>query len=203
MMNTLLTAASIAFTDPKSTPKRSARRCLFGKRDETDDDFVRQLIDEMQEEYKNKWEFDFVSDSPLPTSSNSRFFYTQVDPASVPGFYRLSRYASSTGASQEFDSENKDPEDLQNVSMHTEDSFLLPTTDESAMSDFFNESDKDVLKSAKSLAATPKKRQSRLNEFLPTRKHLQRSAKKSDLLSSPSPVRHTPSRLRKCSAISQ
>lgn len=163
MMNTILTAASIAFIDPvKPAQKRSARRNLFGARSDADDDFVKRLIHEMSEEYKRKWEFDFINDAPLPTTSDSKFTYTQIDPSEVPGFYRVSSYPSCHSSPvSDSDSENKSPDTLDS-SLRTEESFLMPTSDESGA--FYDQSVEDILKaSTKKPTATPKKRQTHIN----------------------------------------
>lgn len=163
MMKTLLTAASITFTDPRVTPKRSARRCLFGKAGDSDGDFIKRLNEEMAEEYKAKWGFDFVNGVPLPTTSDSKYTYIKIDPASVPRFYKCSTYTAKITASHGSNSENKDPE-KPDSSMETDDSFLLPTTDESDLSDFFNGSQEEIaLKSARKVPATPRKMQTRIN----------------------------------------
>lgn len=104
-----------------------ARRCLFNRPadEESNDKFVKRLLDEIHESYKAKWEFDFIADQPIETEGvKHRFTYERVNEDSVPGFYRISSYSpvcpplplhslenynKRTIDDEEMDSENVDP----------------------------------------------------------------------------------------------
>jgi hypothetical protein len=176
------TQAPLGRDSPK---KSSARRCLFGTPSkEKNDEFVKRLLDVIHEEKKAKWEFDFLSDSPLPSSSGSRFVYMPVNATDVPGFYR----ASSLGAEETMgsDLENNDPNNISSSDdsfrSEEENAFAVMETSES---ETFSPGQEVPLCTAKKNIATPKKRQTKLTDFLATRKNLQRTAKKSDLTKSP------------------
>uniref|UniRef100_A0A915D7S3 Cyclin-dependent kinase inhibitor domain-containing protein n=1 Tax=Ditylenchus dipsaci TaxID=166011 RepID=A0A915D7S3_9BILA len=194
------------------TTPRSARRCLFGSASSTDsnDQFVKRLLAEIHDNYKAKWEFDFLSGQPISSQKpeEAKFVYTPLAEEQVPGFYRLSSYCQPSKAFHciEEDSENVHP---LNQSAQTSSPLLNDSTSASSMDGSFEVSvekqevqcmevsecvpghsdcdDQDtllktspVVRRSLSATITPKK-QAKLTDFLPQRrKNLQRSAKKSD-----------------------
>lgn len=73
-----------------SSPASSVKRCLFGTPSrcaESNDSFVKKLLDEIHQRYCAKWEFDFERGLPL-AANGKRFAYKAVDAARVPRFYR-------------------------------------------------------------------------------------------------------------------
>ncbi|KAL3117455.1 hypothetical protein niasHT_003203 [Heterodera trifolii] len=80
-------------TKPKTI---TARRRLFQEDlpdEETNEQFVQRLLNELSERYKCKWGFDFETERPLE-NADSRFEFEAVPADSVPGFYRASNTPS-------------------------------------------------------------------------------------------------------------
>lgn len=135
-----------------------------------------------------------------------------MDAAEVPGFYRASSVGSCVGAAEESasDAENREPDSSsEEDSFRSEEEHLVRM--ESSEAETLSASREAALfKAKKTAVATPKKRQSKLTgnlrrillctcvlhrellsllaltrlslDFMTSRKHLQRSAKKSDLV---------------------
>uniref|UniRef100_A0A0N5A7X0 CDI domain-containing protein n=1 Tax=Syphacia muris TaxID=451379 RepID=A0A0N5A7X0_9BILA len=147
-----------------NTPKRSARRCLFGR---PDPERSRQWMDEQFEEMRKareaqsaKWCFNFDTDQPCPSAS-AEYVYTAVSAASVPQFYRFTRYKKEEAS----DTENRSP-DCSDSDSSMEDVSSIPS---------------HKLKCSR--AHQPSRKQTKLISFMRVeqRKRLQRSAKIQDL----------------------
>lgn len=75
------------------TKNRCARRCLFTPdeqiENEANKDFVKRLLDELAEQRKFKWDFDFIEGRPLSNSTLEKTFeYISLAADDVPQFYR-------------------------------------------------------------------------------------------------------------------
>lgn len=101
----------------KKSRLSSASRCLFGRpsKEETESwlSSVSQMIRRRDE---SKWGFSFEREMPLPSSS-SPYSYQMVDASSVPSFYRLTRYESSSSLSSSSSSPME--EDRMDISMES------------------------------------------------------------------------------------
>jgi hypothetical protein len=94
----------------------TAKRNLFGSSDYSSDEFCSRLLEEIIAEKCHQWGFDF--NNGIPFASSSDFEYNQVPSSSIPGFYRCTSLAGSSGShlkrqpsdtSISSDSENYDP----------------------------------------------------------------------------------------------
>ncbi|KAI1727399.1 cyclin-dependent kinase inhibitor domain-containing protein [Ditylenchus destructor] len=139
---------------PVSSP---ARRCLFGQPqpgEESNDQFVKRLLEELHDNYKKKWDFDFVAGQPLHDAKDAKFEYTPIPSDQVPGFYRASSYAKHSYKvhphylqpgryiEEEEDFENMDPSSHHNGSagQSSSSSTLLHDSTSSSSTSFLSES---------------------------------------------------------------
>jgi hypothetical protein len=156
-MEVLSYNSTINFIQSVTSPqKESARRRLnFGTANtvtqscaqEANSDFVQKLMTEMAHKYCQKWEFDFEAGQPLPSSSNSRFHYKQIQINTMPSVYSPITHSSSMSTYEEnlSDAENRF-NDLSNKSVKS-DEFVFPANSQKKM----------LKKPSKSAYSTPKK----------------------------------------------
>ncbi|KAF8361415.1 cki-1 [Pristionchus pacificus] len=116
----------------KKSRLSSARRCLFGRpsKEETESwlSSVSQMIRRRDE---SKWGFSFEREMPLPSSS-SPYSYQMVDASSVPSFYRLTRYETSSPRSSSSSPMEEDRMDISMESLHessSDESFSSTSSD--------------------------------------------------------------------------
>ncbi|CAD6191750.1 unnamed protein product [Caenorhabditis auriculariae] len=161
------TRMSVVF--PKS-PKRSARRCLFGRppQEETDA-WLKEALRKIRQQDAEKYGFDFELGVPIESTS-SEYVFEPCSENDVPPFYRTKVLPASTSPASS-------PQSQANTS-----AMSLTSCDDSDVSDVSMDSMEysPVPPSRRSLG-TPKKRQGKLTEFMAIRrKRLQRSPKSVD-----------------------
>uniref|UniRef100_A0A914V3D4 Cyclin-dependent kinase inhibitor domain-containing protein n=1 Tax=Plectus sambesii TaxID=2011161 RepID=A0A914V3D4_9BILA len=121
------TAAALDDSHPDKPKRRPAARCLFGRADpDVTKKWLRDRLNELQQEQNQRWNFDFVNDCPLALAD--RFVFTPMAESDVPAFYRsksigMRRRKSSTAE------ENQAPVIAPECSTASSTSSLLPTTD--------------------------------------------------------------------------
>lgn len=204
--------------------RSSARRCLtFGGAQApaaalvANDAFVKALVTQMTERYREKWEFDFVIGEPLPASTKSRYRYQLVDSSKLPPLYAYENCSPSPLSTNDDDETAKTSENSENSSpvphepnrLADEMSTLHDADSSSIVCPSFGDSWSPTRKLRKPLVlphATPKKRniaaaaastiirQTAIGDFMP-RRNGRRSARSSAKGSPPrrsAVVRYTP-----------
>lgn len=89
------------------TPKRCARRRLFGRPDPSTDQWLVDQLNEISEMKMRKWGLDPAAETPCASSLNSPYVVTAVPAETVPHFYRPTFRPSSGCSSSEI--ENRQP----------------------------------------------------------------------------------------------
>jgi hypothetical protein len=171
-----------------------AKRRLFGSPStESTDKWLKESTDAILDHKSVKWQFDFRNGRPLRHQGGSKdgFVYEEMDEKKVPTpyltrtlpseslrsprkrFHHQEQCTSSTVITQEETVQSTSTSVTVEVSM--EYSETLESTAEATLS----------ASQKKEKHTTPKKRQSKVTEYVPSRKNLQRNAKKSDLTKLP------------------
>ncbi|KAI6226191.1 hypothetical protein M3Y99_01318800 [Aphelenchoides fujianensis] len=169
-----------AFHPPPPRPVgRRARRCLnFGQpvesAREATDSFLDELMAQLAEKQREKWEFDFEHGVPLAATSSSRFVYKELDTLVLPPLYRPDAQSplSSVEEEGESDAENSlpSPVNLNALAGGATSRLSLESDSCGELEEFY--SSYGLKKPAHAKHTTPKKtRQSAIGDFMSRRKH--------------------------------
>ncbi|PAV62311.1 hypothetical protein WR25_08128 [Diploscapter pachys] len=163
---------------PTSSPSKRppVRRCLFGRPNPDNvNRMLKEALAEIKEHYESKYGFSFEMETPMATTS-SEYVFEAISLNTVPEFYKPRYYANP----------NNEPSPQKPES--TGSSPVSSTRSSPRESDV--SMDLTPISPSRRSLQTPKKRQGKVTDYMPVRKHkrLQQSSKRIDIVL-PSPRR--------------
>uniref|UniRef100_A0A1B0CB79 Putative cyclin-dependent kinase inhibitor n=1 Tax=Lutzomyia longipalpis TaxID=7200 RepID=A0A1B0CB79_LUTLO len=143
---------------PKKSVLERIKKDLFGPVNQEDTKiFIQKELTKTQVEASKRWGFDFSRGQPL--QEHSQFIWKRVPPTVMPEMYTLSRAAHCREIPSGMDSDASDSEDVS-------------PAQELMNSRAHNEYRQQEMTPANSSARCPRKRQTKITEFLKERKRL-------------------------------